>query len=123
MVAWSDATFRTWLRLRSKVTKEFAAKILEVVPSERIKAALDDRQCGTPTPPTTRSSAVCCSPNCCRGSSRPPVRWIETQALLFNPANRGGLGVEEYAEVGLGNSPTLANLGSKTLRLARFLGL
>ena len=46
-----------------------------------------------------------------------PVRWIETQALLFGQREQGGLGVEEYVEVGLGNAPTLANLGAKTLHL------
>ena len=51
-----------------------------------------------------------------------PVRWIETQALLFGSSEQGGLGVEEYVEVGLGNAPTLANLGSKTLRLPQFAG-
>ena len=51
-----------------------------------------------------------------------PVRWIETQALLFGQREQGGLGVEEYVEVGLGNAPTLANLGTKTLRLPEFAG-
>ena len=51
-----------------------------------------------------------------------PVRWIETQALLFGQREQGGLGVEEYVEVGLGNAPTLANLGAKTLRLPEFAG-
>ncbi|KAA0511327.1 hypothetical protein F0325_21580, partial [Enterobacter ludwigii] len=30
--------------------------------------------------------------------------------------------VEEYVEVGLGNAPTLANLGTKTLRLPQYTG-
>ena len=51
-----------------------------------------------------------------------PVRWIETQALLFGQREQGGLGVEEYVEVGLGNAPTLANLGAKTLHLPEFAG-
>ena len=42
-----------------EMTKEFAAKILEVVPSERIKPRSTTRPCGIPTPMTTRSSAVC----------------------------------------------------------------
>lgn len=50
------------------------------------------------------------------------MRWIETQALLFGQREQGGLGVEEYVEVGLGNAPTLANLGAKTLRLPEFAG-
>ncbi|MDK7933516.1 hypothetical protein QP636_15110, partial [Enterococcus faecalis] len=41
---------------------------------------------------------------------------------MFADRARGGLGVEEYVEVGLGNAPTLANLGAKTLALPEFSG-
>ena len=51
------------------------------------------------------------------------MRWIETQALLFGQREQGGLGVEEYVEVGLGNAPTLANLGAKTLHLPEWVTL
>lgn len=102
-----------------EMTKEFAAKILEVVPSERIKAALDDPKVWVPTPRTTRTSAVWLLTELLSWQFASPVRWIETQALLFGSAEQGGLGVEEYVEVGLGNAPTLANLGAKTLRLPR----
>ena len=46
-----------------------------------------------------------------------PVRWIETQDLLFTPESEGGLGVERFVEVGLGAVPTVANLASQTLKL------
>ncbi len=46
-----------------------------------------------------------------------PVRWIETQALLFAPESEGGAGVERFVEVGVGGSPTVANLASQTLKL------
>ena len=36
-----------------------------------------------------------------------PVRWIETQELLFDPA---ALGIERIVEVGLGSQPTVANM-------------
>ncbi|OKL49280.1 type I polyketide synthase [Boudabousia marimammalium] len=49
-----------------------------------------------------------------------PVRWIETQALLFTDKSRGGLGIEEVVEVGLAQAPTLANLAAKTLKLPQF---
>ena len=105
-----------------EMTKEFAAKILEVVPSERIKAALDDPAVWDSYAADDQKLGRLLLTELLSWQFASPVRWIETQALLFNPANRGGLGVEEYVEVGLGNSPTLANLGAKTLRLPEFSG-
>ncbi|HWV26568.1 MAG TPA: acyltransferase domain-containing protein, partial [Aeromicrobium sp.] len=46
-----------------------------------------------------------------------PVRWIETQDLMFAPVEAGGLGVEQFVEVGVGQAPTVANLASSTLKL------
>ena len=46
-----------------------------------------------------------------------PVRWIETQDLLFADESDGGLGVERFVEIGLGSVPTVANLASQTLKL------
>ncbi|MBB0968558.1 acyltransferase domain-containing protein, partial [Dietzia aerolata] len=51
-----------------------------------------------------------------------PVRWIETQELLFTPVERGGLGIEQFVEVGVANAPTVANLASKTLDLPTHRG-
>ncbi|HMT48705.1 MAG TPA: DUF1729 domain-containing protein [Dietzia sp.] len=51
-----------------------------------------------------------------------PVRWIETQELLFTPVERGGLGIECFIEVGVANAPTVANLASKTLDLPTHRG-
>ncbi|MEE3850788.1 fatty acid synthase subunit beta domain-containing protein [Gordonia sp. LSe1-13] len=46
-----------------------------------------------------------------------PVRWIETQELLFAGPERGGLGVQRFVEIGLKGAPTLAGLASNTLKL------
>ncbi|MET1062517.1 MAG: fatty acid synthase subunit beta domain-containing protein [Aeromicrobium sp.] len=46
-----------------------------------------------------------------------PVRWIETQDLFFTPIEDGGLGVERFIEIGVGQAPTVANLASSTLKL------
>ncbi|WP_456698395.1 fatty acid synthase subunit beta domain-containing protein [Aeromicrobium sp. P5_D10] len=46
-----------------------------------------------------------------------PVRWIETQDLFFTPVEDGGLGVERFIEIGVGQSPTVANLAASTLKL------
>lgn len=46
-----------------------------------------------------------------------PVRWIETQDLLFGGAERGGLGIQRFVEIGLKGAPTLAGLATNTLKL------
>lgn len=105
-----------------EMTKEFAAKILEVVPSERIKAALDDPAVWDSYAADDQKLGRLLLTELLSWQFASPVRWIETQALLFGQREQGGLGVEEYVEVGLGNAPTLANLGAKTLRLPEFAG-
>ena len=105
-----------------EMTKEFAAKILEVVPSERIKAALDDPAVWDSYAADDQKLGRLLLTELLSWQFASPVRWIETQALLFGKRAQGGLGVEEYVEVGLGNAPTLANLGAKTLRLPEFAG-
>ena len=105
-----------------EMTKEFAAKILEVVPSERIKAVLDDPAVWDSYADDDQKLGRLLLPELLSWQFASPVRWIETQALLFGQREQGGLGVEEYVEVGLGNAPTLANLGAKTLRLPEFAG-
>ncbi len=52
-----------------------------------------------------------------------PVRWIETQDLLFGSPEQGGLGMEQFVEVGVANAPTLANLASQTTRLPSYDGI
>ncbi|PJM78512.1 type I polyketide synthase [Bifidobacterium scaligerum] len=105
-----------------EMTREFAAKILEVVPSERIKAALDDPAVWDSYAADDQKLGRLLLTELLSWQFASPVRWIETQALLFGSRTAGGLGVEEYVEVGLGNAPTLANLGAKTLRLPEFAG-
>ena len=105
-----------------EMTKEFASKILEVVPSERIKAALDDPAVWDSYAADDQKLGRLLLTELLSWQFASPVRWIETQALLFGKRAQGGLGVEEYVEVGLGNAPTLANLGAKTLRLPEFAG-
>lgn len=105
-----------------EMTKEFAAKILEVVPSERIKEALDNPAVWDSYAADDQKLGRLLLTELLSWQFASPVRWIETQALLFGKREQCGLGVEEYVEVGLGNAPTLANLGAKTLRLPAFAG-
>lgn len=51
-----------------------------------------------------------------------PVRWIETQDLMFADEAAGGLGVERFVEVGVGSMPTVANLAAQTLKLPGRVG-
>ncbi|MDT5012129.1 MAG: fatty acid synthase, bacteria type, partial [Mycobacterium sp.] len=49
-----------------------------------------------------------------------PVRWIETQDLLFTEEAAGGLGVERFVEIGVKSAPTVAGLAQNTLKLSEF---
>ncbi len=49
-----------------------------------------------------------------------PVRWIETQDLLFTEEAAGGLGVERFVEIGVKSAPTVAGLATNTLKLAEY---
>ena len=52
-----------------------------------------------------------------------PVRWIETQDLMFGSPEHGGLGIEQFVEIGVANAPTLANLASQTTKLPSYDGV
>src|SRR5262249_19621115 len=49
-----------------------------------------------------------------------PVRWIETQDLLFTEEAAGGLGVERFVEIGVKSAPTVAGLATNTLKLTEY---
>jgi fatty acid synthase, bacteria type len=49
-----------------------------------------------------------------------PVRWIETQDLLFCEEAAGGLGVERFVEIGVKSAPTVAGLATNTLKLPEY---
>jgi fatty acid synthase len=96
---------------------EFARAILEVVPSEPIQdvvanweSYIQDRD---------RLGRILFVELLCWQFAS-PVRWIETQTLLFNGTRAGGLNVKHFVEIGLKNSPTLANLAAKTLQMPEF---
>jgi enoyl reductase-like protein/3-oxoacyl-ACP reductase-like protein/3-oxoacyl-(acyl-carrier-protein) synthase/acyl dehydratase len=48
-----------------------------------------------------------------------PVRWIETQELLFGAEVDGGMAVEQVIEIGVGYQPTVANMAKQTLAMLR----
>lgn len=98
-------------------TREFAQLILDQVPSESLAALLQDNEQWQRLSqnPDELSRLLLIELLCWQFAS--PVRWIETQELLFAPVDQGGLGVERLVEVGLGTAPTLAGLAEKTLQL------
>ena len=49
-----------------------------------------------------------------------PVRWIETQDLLFIEEDAGGIGVERFVEIGVKSAPTVAGLATNTLKLPEY---
>lgn len=49
-----------------------------------------------------------------------PVRWIETQDLLFIEEAAGGLGMERFVEIGVKSAPTVAGLATNTLKLPEY---
>ncbi|MEK0306119.1 fatty acid synthase subunit beta domain-containing protein [Bifidobacterium favimelis] len=103
-----------------EMNRDFAASILEVVPSTRIKEALDDPAVWDAYAADDQKLGRLLLTELLSWQFASPVRWIETQALMFGDEQQGGLGVEQVVEVGLGHSPTLANMASRTLKLPDF---
>ena len=105
-----------------ELTRDFVRAVLDVVPAEALLPLAEseeawERAAADPSELTRLLLIELLS-----WQFASPVRWIETQAALVAPTSRGGLGVEEVVEVGLGASPTLANLASRTLALPAFRG-
>ena len=103
-----------------EMTRDFARSILEVVPSEPLAAVVNDDQAWAEYAADEQKLGRLLLVELLCWQFASPVRWIETQDLLFRSQEDDGLAVENYVEVGLGNSPTLANLGTKTLMLPQF---
>ncbi|QWW19412.1 DUF1729 domain-containing protein [Schaalia sp. 19OD2882] len=102
-----------------EVSEDFARSILEVVPSEAVQGLVEDWAKASANPAATGRTLLI---ELLAWQFASPVRWIETQDLLFSDREQGGLGVERLVEVGLGTAPTLANLAEKTLRMPRHRG-
>ncbi|MEU8894837.1 fatty acid synthase subunit beta domain-containing protein [Nocardia sp. NPDC048505] len=100
--------------------REFLQEIADLVPSEPLNAVLADFDDWAQRP-AELSRVVLIELLAWQFAS--PVRWIETQDLLFTDTAHGGLGVERFVEIGLGATPTVANLASQTLKLPDFGGV
>ncbi|MBO0884877.1 MAG: acyltransferase domain-containing protein, partial [Mycobacterium sp.] len=97
--------------------REFIAEIADLVPSEPLAEVLADFE-DWQRRPDELCRVVLIELLAWQFAS--PVRWIETQDLLFREPDQGGVGVERFVEVGLGAVPTVANLASQTLKLPGF---
>ncbi|GAB3135764.1 type I polyketide synthase [Tsukamurella serpentis] len=100
-----------------ELTADFAASILDVVPSEPVSALLADWDAAAANPMATARTLLI---ELLAWQFASPVRWIETQDQLLIDTDHGGLGVERFIEVGLASAPTLANLAARTLALASY---
>lgn len=94
--------------------REFIQEIADLVPSQPLVDVLADFDAWA-AKPVALTRVVLAELLAWQFAS--PVRWIETQDLLFADEADGGLGVERFVEVGLGAAPTVANLASQTLKL------
>ncbi|RVW04766.1 type I polyketide synthase [Rhodococcus spongiicola] len=94
--------------------RDFVEEIVDLVPSEPLRAVLADFDSWAERPvQLTRVLLI----ELLAWQFASPVRWIETQDLLFTDLADGGLGVERFVEIGLGATPTVANLASQTIKL------
>lgn len=100
-----------------EVSAEFARTITEEVPSKQVAQLLEGNT-DWEGEESRIARTLLIELLCWQFAS--PVRWIQTQELLLAPLSEGGLGVSRLIEIGLGNAPTLAGLGEKTLQLQQF---
>lgn len=105
-----------------EVTREFAQSILDEVPSQPLADLLENDGAWDAAAGDEDALARLLLIELLCWQFASPVRWIETQELMFRSVEEGGLGVERLIEIGLGAAPTLAGLGEKTLKLDEFTG-
>ncbi len=104
-----------------ELTREFGQAMVDEVPSELVAHLLEgDNWERALEDPDELTRKLLVELLCWQFAS--PVRWIETQDLLFRPMSEGGLGVQRCVEIGLASAPTLAGLADKTLKLPHFAG-
>ncbi|MEO6470355.1 MAG: fatty acid synthase subunit beta domain-containing protein, partial [Aeromicrobium sp.] len=93
--------------------REFVQEIADLVPSEPLNAVLADFDVWTAKPSELCRTLLI---ELLAWQFASPVRWIETQDLLFGP----DIDVERFIEIGVGGAPTVANLATSTLKLPGF---
>ena len=98
--------------------RDFIEEIRELVPAEPLDEVLADYDTWRNEKPMELCRKVVIELLAWQFAS--PVRWIETQDLLFIEEAAGGLGVERFVEIGVKNAPTVAGLATNTLKLPEY---
>lgn len=98
--------------------RDFIQEIRDLVPAEPLDEILADYETWRAEKPRELARKVLIELLAWQFAS--PVRWIETQDLLFTEEAAGGLGVERFVEIGVKSAPTVAGLATNTLKLAEY---
>ncbi|ABM14902.1 MULTISPECIES: type I polyketide synthase [Mycolicibacterium] len=98
--------------------RDFIQEIRDLVPAEPLDEILADYDTWRNERPSELCRKIVIELLAWQFAS--PVRWIETQDLLFIEEAAGGLGVERFVEIGVKNAPTVAGLAANTLKLPEY---
>ncbi|GFG67557.1 type I polyketide synthase [Mycobacterium kubicae] len=98
--------------------RDFIQEIRDLVPAEPLDEILADYDTWLTERRTEMARIVLIELLAWQFAS--PVRWIETQDLLFTEEAAGGLGVERFVEIGVKSSPTVSGLATNTLKLPEY---
>ncbi|MCW2689341.1 MAG: fas, partial [Mycobacterium sp.] len=98
--------------------RDFIQEIRDLVPAEPLDEILADYDTWRNEKPADLCRKVVIELLAWQFAS--PVRWIETQDLLFIEEAAGGLGVERFVEIGVKSAPTVAGLATNTLKLPEY---
>ncbi|BBY92820.1 type I polyketide synthase [Mycobacterium gallinarum] len=98
--------------------KDFIQEIRDLVPAEPLDEILADYDTWRNEKPSDLMRKVVIELLAWQFAS--PVRWIETQDLLFIEEAAGGLGIERFVEIGVKSAPTVAGLATNTLKLPEY---
>ncbi|MEY8015352.1 fatty acid synthase subunit beta domain-containing protein [Mycobacterium servetii] len=98
--------------------RDFVQEIRDLVPAEPLDEILADYDTWRNEKPRELARKVLIELLAWQFAS--PVRWIETQDLLFTEEAAGGLGVERFVEIGVKSAPTVAGLATNTLKLSEY---
>ncbi|BBY41773.1 type I polyketide synthase [Mycolicibacterium celeriflavum] len=98
--------------------RDFIQEIRDLVPAEPLDEILADYDTWRTEKPAELCRKVVIELLAWQFAS--PVRWIETQDLLFIEEAAGGLGIERFVEIGVKSAPTVAGLAANTLKLPEY---
>ncbi|MET0702922.1 MAG: fatty acid synthase subunit beta domain-containing protein, partial [Mycobacterium sp.] len=98
--------------------KDFIQEIRDLVPAEPLDEILADYDTWRNEKPVELCRKIIIELLAWQFAS--PVRWIETQDLLFIEEAAGGLGIERFVEIGVKSAPTVAGLATNTLKLPEY---